>query len=151
MVILGTLGVMRALSIRSKEEDGSKAGEDPDSENAEEWISRFKRVEAEEVGAIESPVLPHSEFKTSFIEKSGGMSEKKMEAPDEKIVSEASDILDRAQAEGDIEEAIRLADEISEGDVLHPDNEILDVSGETEYGGGPSSEDEGPPDFDLEI
>ena len=151
VVIVGTLGVMKALSIRSKEMAGSKAGKDPESENAEQWISRFKKVESEEARAIESPKLPHSEFKTSFIEKSGGMSEKPMEAPDEKIVSEASDILDMAQAEGDIEEAIRLADEISEGDVLHPDNEILDLAGETENGGDSSSEDEVPPDFDLEI
>ncbi|MBK70408.1 MAG: hypothetical protein CMB53_03310 [Euryarchaeota archaeon] len=151
VVFLGTLGVMRALSIRSKEFGDSEGEGGPETENAEEWISRFKKVEPEETGAIESPVLPHSEFKTSFIEKSGGLSEKRMDSPDGKVVSEASDVLDRAQAEGDIREAIRLADEISLGDVLHPDNEILDVVDETKNGSDSSSEDEGPPDFDLEI
>ena len=130
---------------------GPGEAESLDTERAEEWISRFGKEVAEEKGVIESPTLPHSEFKTDFMEKSGGDSEKPLESPDGKIVSEASEILDSAQTEDDIQEAMRIADEITGEDMLHPDNEILEASRETDGKVDSSSDDEVPSDFDLEI
>jgi len=151
VVVIGTSGVVKALSIRAREMRGPGEAESLDTERAEEWISRFGKEVAEEKGVIESPTLPHSEFKTDFMEKSGGDSEKPLESPDGKIVSEASEILDSAQTEDDIQEAMRIADEITGEDMLHPDNEILEASRETDGKVDSSSDDEVPSDFDLEI
>ena len=74
-----------------------------------------------------------------------------MTPPEGNVISKASEILDLAQTEDDIQEAIRIADEISEGDDLHPDNEILNEPIETGDERKTGSEDEGPSGFDLEI
>lgn len=151
VVVIGTAGVMKALSIRSREMENPREAKGLETGKAEEWISRFKKEEVVETGVIESPILPHSEFKTNFMEKSGGVSEKPLESPDGRIVSEASNILDKAQTEDDIQEAMRIADELTGDDILHPDNEILEVPGETGNRVDSSSDDEVPSDFDLEI
>ena len=151
VVVIGTAGVMKALSIRSREMENPRETKGLETGKAEEWISRFKKEEVVETGVIESPILPHSEFKTNFMEKSGGVSEKPLESPDGRIVSEASNILDKAQTEDDIQEAMRIADELTGDDILHPDNEILEVPGETGNRVDSSSDDEVPSDFDLEI
>ena len=151
VVVIGTAGVVKALSIRSREMENSREEKGLETGKAEEWISRFKKEEVVETGVIESPILPHSEFKTDFMEKSGGVSEKPLESPDGRIVSEASNILDKAQTEDDIQEAMRIADELTGDDILHPDNEILEVPGETGNRVDSSSDDEVPSDFDLEI
>lgn len=151
VVVIGTAGVMKALSIRSREMENPREAKGLETGKAEEWISRFKKEEVVETGVIESPILPHSEFKTNFMEKSGGVSEKPLESPDGRIVSEASNILDEAQTEDDIQEAMRIADELTGDDILHPDNEILEVPGETGNRVDSSSDDEVPSDFDLEI
>ena len=151
VVVIGTAGVMKALSIRSREMENPRETKGLETGKAEEWISRFKKEEDVETGVIESPILPHSEFKTNFMEKSGGVSEKPLESPDGRIVSEASNILDEAQTEDDIQEAMRIADELTGDDILHPDNEILEVPGETGNRVDSSSDDEVPSDFDLEI
>ena len=151
VVVIGTAGVMKALSIRSREMENPRETKGLETGKAEEWISRFKKEEVVETGVIESPILPHSEFKTNFMEKSGGVSEKPLESPDGRIVSEASNILDEAQTEDDIQEAMRIADELTGDDILHPDNEILEVPGETGNRVDSSSDDEVPSDFDLEI
>ena len=151
VVVIGTAGVGKALSIRSREMENPREAKGLETGKAEEWISRFKKEEVVETGVIESPILPHSEFKTNFMEKSGGVSEKPLESPDGRIVSEASNILDKAQTEDDIQEAMRIADELTGDDILHPDNEILEVPGETGNRVDSSSDDEVPSDFDLEI
>jgi len=151
VVVIGTVGVVKALSIRSREMEKPREAKGLETEKAEEWISRFKKEEVVETGVIESPILPHSEFKTDFMEKSGGVSEKPLESPDGEIVSEASNILDKAQTEDDIQEAMRIADELTGDDILHPDNEILEDPGETSNRVDSSSDDEVPSDFDLEI
>ena len=151
VVVIGTAGVVKALSIRSREMENPREAKGLETGKAEEWISRFKKEEVVETGVIESPILPHSEFKTNFMEKSGGVSEKPLESPDGRIVSEASNILDKAQTEDDIQEAMRIADELTGDDILHPDNEILEVPGETGNRVDSSSDDEVPSDFDLEI
>ena len=151
VVVIGTAGVMKALSIRSREMENPRETKGLETGKAEEWISRFKKEEVVETGVIESPIVPHSEFKTNFMEKSGGVSEKPLESPDGRIVSEASNILDEAQTEDDIQEAMRIADELTGDDILHPDNEILEVPGETGNRVDSSSDDEVPSDFDLEI
>ena len=151
VVVIGTAGVMKALSIRSREMENPRETKGLETGKAEEWISRFKKEEVVETGVIESPILPHSEFKTNFMEKSGGVSEKPLESPDGRIVSEASNILDEAQTEDDIQEAMRIADELTGDDILHPDNEILEVPGETGNRVDSSSDDEVPSDFDLEV
>ena len=151
VVVIGTAGVVKALSIRSREMEKPREAKGLETEKAEEWISRFKKEEVVETGVIESPILPHSEFKTDFMEKSGGVSEKPLESPDGEIVSEASNILDKAQTEDDIQEAMRIADELTGDDILHPDNEILEDPGETSNRVDSSSDDEVPSDFDLEI
>ena len=151
VVVIGTVGVVKALSIRSREMEKPREAKGLETEKAEEWISRFKKEEVVETGVIESPILPHSEFKTDFMEKSGGFSEKPLESPDGRIVSEASNILDKAQTEDDIQEAMRIADELTGDDILHPDNEILEDPGETSNRVDSSSDDEVPSDFDLEI
>ncbi len=151
VVVIGTIGVMKAISIRASERNSSKSDDVTKTERAEDWISRFQRGGVEESDLIESPLQPQSEFKRSFIEKSGGISEKPKTSPEEHVISKASEILDIAQTEDDINEAIRIADEISEVDDLHPDNEILDGAIEAGNNRKSSSEDEGPSGFDLEI
>ena len=151
VVVIGTIGVIKAVSIRASERNSSKSDDEAETEIAEDWISRFKRGEVEEADLIESPLQTQSEFKRGFIEKSGGLSEEPKTSPEEHVISKASEILDIAQTEDDINEAIRIADEISEVDDLHPDNEMLDGPIEVDNDRKSSSEDESPSGFDLEI
>ena len=151
VVVIGTIGVIKAVSIRASERNSSKSDDEAETEIAEDWISRFKRGEVEEADLIESPLQTQSEFKRGFIERSGGLSEEPKTSPEEHVISKASEILDIAKTEDDINEAIRIADVISEVDDLHPDNEMLDGPTEVDNDGKSSSEDESPSGFDLEI
>ena len=151
VVVIGTIGVIKAVSIRASERNSSKSDDGTKTEIAEDWISRFKRGEVEEADLIESPLQTQSEFKRGFIERSGGLSEEPKTSPEEHVISKASEILDFAKTEDDINEAIRIADVISEVDDLHPDNEMLDGPTEVDNDGKSSSEDESPSGFDLEI
>ena len=151
VVVIGTIGVINAVSVRMSERNASKGDDAAKTENAEDWISRFKKGEVEGADLIESPLQSQSEFKRGFMEKSGGFSEQPRTSPEEHVISKASEILDIAQTEDDINEAIRIADVISETDDLHPDNEMLDEPMEVGNDRKSSSEDESPSGFDLEI
>ena len=70
---------------------------------------------------------------------------------DEKIVNEAGDLLDRSKEDSDIEEAFRIADKLGEQDILHPDNEILDIDDKGLVSEENISDNQVPSDFDLEI
>lgn len=151
VVIIGTIGVIKAVSIRASNENTSQSNNKTESGDARDWISLFQKSEVGDTEIINSPLQTQSDFKKSFIEKSGGFSEQPMTPPEGNVISKASEILDLAQTEDDIQEAIRIADEISEGDDLHPDNEILNEPIETGDERKTGSEDEGPSGFDLEI
>ena len=65
----------------------------------------------------------------------------------------ASDVMDKHQAEQDIESATEIADRISEGEVPHPSNAMLDSDEREARRVVPrkSRDDDSPDDYDLEI
>jgi hypothetical protein len=82
--------------------------------------------------SIESPQQDASEFATKFIEKSGGLTEKIRSAPAPQIVDEAGHTLDRAMTEDALDDIVEIADDLNEGELIHPDNVMLDLEDDFE-------------------
>ena len=103
------------------------------------------------VEIIESPKINIEEFERDFFGGEGRPESEVFDLVDEKIVNEAGDLLDRSKEDSDIEEAFRIADKLGEQDILHPDNEILDIDDKGLVSEENISDNQVPSDFDLEI
>ena len=153
VVITGSIGVVVAIGVRKQRELALMAPEQSDEESAEEWMSRFEEGGGQAPELVESSRLGARDFAAEFIEKSGGLSEKPRVGPSEEVVKTASDVMDKHQAEHDIESATEIADRISEGEMPHPSNDML---GPVERETGrvvqrKSRDDDSPEDYDLEL
>jgi len=102
---------------------------------------------------VESPQIGVRDFAAEFIEKSGGLSEKPREGPSKEVVETASDVLDMYQTEHDIKSATEMADRMTQGEVSHPDNVMLDPAEQETRKVVPkkSRDDDSPADYDLEL
>nr|AIE98167.1 hypothetical protein [uncultured marine group II/III euryarchaeote KM3_04_D10] len=153
VVIAGSIGVVVATRVRKQRELELMVPEQPDEESAEEWMARFEEGGGQTPELAESPRIGARDFAAEFIEKSGGLSEKPRTGPSEEVVKSASDVMDKHQAEQDIESATEIADRISEGEVPHPSNAMLDSDERETRRVVPrkSRDDDSPDDYDLEI
>ena len=153
VVITGSIGVVVAIGVRKQRELALMAPEQSDEESAEEWMSRFEEGGGQAPELVESSRLGARDFAAEFIEKSGGLSEKPRVGPSEEVVKTASDVMDKHQAEHDIESATEIADRISEGEMPHPSNVMLDPAERETRRVVPrkSRDDDSPEDYDLEL
>jgi hypothetical protein len=116
-------------------------------------MARFEEEGGQAPELVESPQIGARDFAAEFIEKSGGLSEKPQEGPSKEVVETASDVLDMYQTEHDIESATEMADRMTQGEVPHPDNVMLDPA-EQETRRAVSKkrrDDDSPTDYDLEL
>ena len=145
VVILGIFGVVWALKIGNPREEEQIISEGDD------WIAKFVRKSTPVSGIIESPKINIGEFEKDFFGEEGRPESEVFNSVDEKIVNEASELLDRSKEDSDMEEALRIAGILEEQDILHPDNIILDIDDKDLVSEENVSDNQVPSDFDLEI
>jgi hypothetical protein len=153
VVIAGCIGVSVAVRTRKQRELALRDPSPPTEEKAEEWMARFEEEGEQAPGLVESPQIGARDFAAEFIEKSGGLSEKPQEGPSKEVVKTASDVLDMYQTEHDIESATEMADRMTQGEMSHPDNVMLDPAEQETRRDVPKKrrDDDSPTDYDLEL
>jgi len=153
VVIAGSIGVIVARRIRKQRELALMEPEQSGEESAEEWMARFEEGGGQAPELVESPRIGARDFAAEFIEKSGGLPEKPRAGPGEEVVKTASDVIDKHQAKDDIESVTEIADRITEGEMPHPGNVMLDPAERETRRVVPrkSRDDDSPDDYDLEI
>jgi hypothetical protein len=153
VVIAGSIGVVVAVKTRKQRELALIGPAPLAEEKAEEWMARFEERGEQVPELVESPQIGVRDFAAEFIEKSGGLSEKPREGPSKEVVETASDVLDMYQTEHDIKSATEMADRMTQGEVSHPDNVMLDPAEQETRKVVPkkSRDDDSPADYDLEL
>ena len=96
-------------------------------EEVGDWMAKFEEGGEEIPEIIESPTTDVASFRADFMEKSGDHSRNVAPAPETAVVGKAGKVLDEAQAEDAIHDAIEMADQLQESDVIHPENIVLDL------------------------
>ena len=96
-------------------------------EEAESWMKKFEKIEDSESPDINSPTKNVAEFRREFLEKSGDHSRAISSGPESEVIDQAVEILDESQAEDAFADAIELADNLQDSDLIHPDNMVLDL------------------------
>ena len=96
-------------------------------EEAESWMNKFEKIEKSEPPNIKSPTKNVAEFRREFLEKSGDHSRAISSGPESEVIDQAVEILDESQAEDAFADAIELADNLQNSDLIHPDNMVLDL------------------------
>jgi hypothetical protein len=132
VIIVGSIGVAMAIKYRLKEDRKRLGLPSEDDGNIENWMETYSKKERIMKVSIESPQQDASEFATKFIEKSGGLTEKIRSAPAPQIVDEAGHTLDRAMTEDALDDIVEIADDLNEGELIHPDNVMLDLEDDFE-------------------
>ena len=96
-------------------------------EEAESWMNKFEKIEKSEPPNIKSPTKNLAEFRREFLEKSGDHSRVISSGPESEVIDQAVEILDESQAEDAFADALELADNLQDSDLIHPDNMVLDL------------------------
>ena len=146
VTILGILGVFLALKKTSGTLDNGEL-----QQEEEDWMSKFSRSEEAKVSLVVGSEVDVSEFERDFFGDGG-----RPDALDQNEIAigeinDASRILDKSKEESDIEEAMRIAEELDSHDLLHPDNIILDIEDYSSFSEERKGENQGPSGFDLEL
>ncbi|MEC7406156.1 MAG: hypothetical protein VX461_00245, partial [Candidatus Thermoplasmatota archaeon] len=92
-----------------------------------------------------------SEFEKSFFGHGGRPDVKSQSEISLEAIDDASRLLDDSKEKSDIEEVLRIAEELESQDLLHPDNVILDIQEESSISGKKGSDNQVPPEFDFEL
>lgn len=145
VVITGLFGVVWALKNSNPGEIEQNISED------DNWIEKFVRNTVPVSESIESPKIDIGEFEKDFFGDKGRPESEDVNTVDKSLINKASELLDRSKEDSDIEEALRIAGLLEEQDVLHPDNEILDINDKDTISEENISDNQIPSDFDLEI
>jgi len=66
-------------------------------------------------------------------------------------IDDASRLLDDSKEKSDIEEVLRIAEELESQDLLHRDNVILDIEEDSSISEKKGRDNQVPPEFDLEL
>ncbi|MEC9477875.1 MAG: hypothetical protein VX666_01820 [Candidatus Thermoplasmatota archaeon] len=127
--IVGTVAVAFAIRYRIEVDREYYRSKNPQVvvEEVGDWMSKFEEGDEETPEIIESQTTDSASFKQEFMEKSGDHSREVSPAPDSEVIDEAGDVLDEAQAEDAMFDAIEIADKLQESDIIHPDNIVLDL------------------------
>lgn len=96
-------------------------------EEVGDWMAKFEGGGEEIPEVIESPTTDVASFRAEFMEKSGDHSRTVAPGPGTAVVGKAGEVLDEAHAEDAILDAIEMADQLQESDLIHPENIVLDL------------------------
>ena len=146
VILIGVYGTSLALKRTSKTSVPTDK-----SEEEGDWMLKFSRSETSRVSLERSIQIEVSEFEKSFFGHEGRPDVKSQSEISLEAIDDASRILDNSKEESDIEEALRLAEEMENQDLLHPDNVILDGEEDSSISGKKGSDNQVPPEFDLEL
>ena len=146
VILIGVYGTSLALKRTSKTSVPTDK-----SEEEGDWILKFSRSETSRVSLERSIQIGVSDFEKSFFGHEGRPDVKSQSEISLEAIDDASRILDNSKEESDIEEALRLAEEMENQDLLHPDNVILDGEEDSSISGKKGSDNQVPPEFDLEL
>ena len=146
VILIGIYGTSLALKRTSKTSVPTDK-----SEEEGDWMLKFSRSETSRVSLERSIQIGVSDFEKSFFGHEGRPDVKSQSEISLEAIDDASRILDNSKEETDIEEALRLAEEMENQDLLHPDNVILDVEEDSSISGKKGSDNQVPPEFDLEL
>ena len=146
VILIGIYGTSLALKRTSKTSVPTDK-----SEEEGDWMLKFSRSETSRVSLERSIQIGVSDFEKSFFGHEGRPDVKSQSEISLEAIDDASRILDNSKEESDIEEALRLAEEMENQDLLHPDNVILDVEEDSSISGKKGSDNQVPPEFDLEL
>ena len=146
VILIGIYGTSLALKRTSKTSVPTDK-----SEEEGDWMLKFSRSETSRVSLERSIQIEVSEFEKSFFGHEGRPDVKSQSEISLEAIDDASRILDNSKEESDIEEALRLAEEMENQDLLHPDNVILDGEEDSSISGKKGSDNQVPPEFDLEL
>ena len=92
-----------------------------------------------------------SEFEKSFFGQEGRPNVKIQGKMSKETIDDASRLLDESKEESDIQESLRIAEEPESKDLIHPDNEILNIGEDSNIYGKRGRDNQVPPEFDLEL
>ena len=146
VILIGIYGTSLALKRTSKTSVPTDK-----SEEEGDWMLKFSRSETSRVSLERSIQIGVSDFEKSFFGHEGRPDVKSQSEISLEAIDDASRILDNSKEESDIEEALRLAEEMENQDLLHPDNVILDGEEDSSISGKKGSDNQVPPEFDLEL
>lgn len=146
VILIGVYGTSLALKRTSKTSVPTDK-----SEEEGDWMLKFSRSETSRVSLERSIQIGVSDFEKSFFGHEGRPDVKSQSEISLEAIDDASRILDNSKEESDIEEALRLAEEMENQDLLHPDNVILDGEEDSSISGKKGSDNQVPPEFDLEL
>jgi hypothetical protein len=127
--IVGTVAVAFAVRHRIEADREFYRSKNPlvVVEEVGDWMSKFEANGKEEPELIQSPTTDLESFKQDFMGKSGGHSREVSPAPESEVIHVAGTLLDEAQAEDAIIDAIEMAEQLQDSDLIHPDNIVLDL------------------------
>ena len=127
--IVGAIAVAFAVRHRIEADREFYRSKSPEVvvEEVGDWMSKFEAGEKEETELIQSPTTDLESFKQEFMEKSGDHSREVSPAPESEVIHGAGNLLDEAQAEDVIIDAIEMAEQLQDSDLIHPDNIVLDL------------------------
>ena len=127
--IVGTIAVAFAIRhrIEADREFYGRNKQEVVVEEVGDWMSKFESIDKEQREVIQSPTTDLASFKKEFMEKSGDHSREVSPAPESAVIEDAGELLDDAQAEDAILDAIEMAEQLQDADLFHPDNIVLDL------------------------
>ena len=127
--IVGTIAVAFAIRhrIEADREFYGRNKQEVVVEEVGDWMSKFESKDKEQTEVIQSPTTDLASFKKEFMEKSGDHSREVSPAPEPAVIEDAGELLDDAQAEDAILDAIEMAEQLQDADLIHPDNIVLDL------------------------
>ncbi|MEC9076019.1 MAG: hypothetical protein VYA94_03955 [Candidatus Thermoplasmatota archaeon] len=146
VILIGLYGTSLALKKTS-----TKSVTTNKSEEEGDWMSKFSRSKTSEISLERSVQIEVSEFEKSFFGHEGRPDVKSQSEISLEAIDDASRLLDDSKEKSDIEEVLRIAEELESQDLLHPDNVILDIQEESSISGKKGSDNQVPPEFDLEL
>ena len=126
---MGTVAVAFAIRHRIEADREFYRNKNPEVvvEDVGDWMSKFEANEKEDTELIQSPTTDLESFKQEFMDKSGDHSREVSPSPESEVIQGAGDLLDEAQAEDAIIDAIEMAEQLQDSDLIHPDNIVLDL------------------------
>ena len=127
--LVGMVAVAMAIRHRIEADREYYRKQNPEVvvEEVGDWMAKFEESGEEIPEIIESPTTDVASFRADFMEKSGDHSRDVAPAPDTAVVGKAGEVLDEAQTEDAIRDAIEMADQLQESDMIHPENIVLDL------------------------
>ena len=151
MIVLVTLIGFYGTSLALKRTSTAMNSADDSGEEGVDWMLKFSRSKTKGISPERSIHIGVSEFEKSFFGQEGRPDVKIQGKMSKETIDDASRLLDESKEESDIQESLRIAEEPESKDLIHPDNEILNIGEDSNIYGKRGRDNQVPPEFDLEL